>query len=110
MRQVYSCPGYEVKHYRSTRHWLNPSKSDDTGHIQTETGLLFDRPDEGEHPSLRAIASAEMTIADCSRKITLNFDCYSRKQLAQRRRKIEILKQHLDQVSALLDIYEEESG
>ena len=82
------------KKFGSSRKWLNPEHSDDTGMIQWEV--------EADDWSIHA----NFDIWDCSRKISLSFDTYAErknpskghKEAVQRAKKIDILIEELQKI------------
>ena len=81
------------KQYGSTRRWLNPKKSDDTGMLSWEVSASSWGID------------ASFDIWDCSRKISLSFDVYRGSADTQgiaRAAKIDILIEELQNMKAAM--------
>lgn len=94
-----------MKKSSNKRNWLNPISHDDTGSIASCYSL-----DVPKDRSANFIA--DLTIRDCGRQINLCFGVWShdavnlkqfRKQMAQRRRKLNTIRKHLDHIESGLD-------
>lgn len=86
------------------RDWLNPLKSDDTGHIALS--VSYPIPKEGENENE---LTCSLDIADCSRKACLSFDIWEgtaakmRKAYKDRKKKVQIMREYLDALDESLD-------
>ena len=79
------------------RDWLNPKSHADTGAVSTSVEI------EKMHDGKQDL-DCYLQIRDCGRQIELDFCCReSIRQINQRRKKLEILRSHLDFVSSALD-------
>ena len=79
------------KKFLAKRKWLNPINSSDTGMIATE--VLADD----------FCVGGVVDIWDCSRKITLDFNVYSKGDLSQRKKKLRIMIEMLEDVYDTMD-------
>jgi len=78
------------------RKWLNPVNSYNSGAIQYI--VSSDEPwDRGESD-----ISAELSIWDCSRKITLDFSVYTHKDAVNSAKKIQVLQDALQDIKEAL--------
>jgi hypothetical protein len=73
------------------RDWLNPKNKEDTGHIKSSLHANVNK----EKLEYRSI-SAELEIADCSRKIELNLYCDNQQDAKLRLLKLNILIKHIE--------------
>lgn len=84
-----------MKHYR--RDWLNKKKG--TAFVESHTSDHFPT-----NKKISGHVSASLTIADCSRTISLDFDCFDKEDVDERLHKIAVLRTHLNEiVNALLE-------
>ena len=85
---------FKLFHKRS---WLNPSSSVDTGHIKSYATLeeWTETKKTGEKKKPTYDIDASFTLADCCRKVDINLSCSTKRQAAQRVRKIDVIIQHL---------------
>lgn len=74
------------KTLHNRRDWLNPKGHWDTGAISSKVVAT----EEG--------IDCDISIWDCSRKVSLDLGCYNKKSVAQRAKKITLLIQHLQEV------------
>lgn len=90
------------------RDWLNPLKSDDTGHIALNVSYPIPKEDD---ESVREF-NCSLDIADCSRKACLSFDIWGegtgatakmRKEYRDRKKKVQIMREYLDILDENLD-------
>lgn len=79
------------------RYWLNPKDSEDTGHIKTFVhATVSSRIDAKGKKTVDFDIDADIHLADCSRKITLNLGVYeygkpSKRKIEERLKKIDLL-------------------
>lgn len=70
------------------RHWLNPKEG--TAFVQSSSTLT-------QYSKGGAwMFEAQLTVADCHRHITLDFDAATQEGAAERLRKVDILRRQLD--------------
>jgi hypothetical protein len=74
------------KTLHNKRDWLNPKGHWDKGIISSKVSIC----EEG--------IDCNIDIWDCSRKISLSLDCYDKKSVVQRAKKLHLLIQHLQEV------------
>ncbi len=87
----------------SKRSWLNPRSHEDTGHVKSEACLS---PWKLEAETVYDI-SAEFALADCSRKVTLEFGCSTQKAAEQRIRKLDLVISHLEGIKEVINEHKE---
>lgn len=103
------------------RDWLNPEDHEDTGHIKVYYGI--EKSDEKPERSKRYYYPSfdcNLDVADCSRKVSLTFCVYGcassdpqkdrdnmLKELCNRKKKVQIMKEHLSTIEKGLESYEE---
>ena len=92
---------------KTIRDWLNPiTQLEDSGHIRLSTDYVVNDEKRQDFYSC-------LDIADCSRKISLSFDIFDTekngidKQYVARKKKIKVLRKHLDVLEKELDNYHE---
>ena len=82
------------------RKWLNPSDHEDTGLV---AWYVKCRDKDSEW------VDANLSIWDCYKKISLDFDCHATKDLEVRLKKLDLLEEAIAGVRAgLLKAYERE--
>lgn len=79
------------KTFLNKREWLNSKTDCDTGAVHTTVSA--------DEYSL----NADMTLWDCSKKITLNFSIWDKSGIKQRKAKIAKLINHLKQLETAID-------
>lgn len=77
------------------RDWLNH----DEGMAAVQTIGATEKSDifESEY------VSCSVTIADCSRNITLDFDMFTKEDAVSRQKKLNILRKHMDIIQTYID-------
>lgn len=99
------------RHRRSKRNWLNPKTHDDTGALSSGYDINTKHADWID-------CDISIQVRDCGRQIELAFAVYGSlkterkrkatlRQIAQRRKKIDIIRDHLDLLDEGLDIIED---
>jgi len=94
---------------KKLRDWLNPASSADTGHVHLYTEYFLWQDD---HPDDCGF-DCSFDISDCSRKIFLDFSIFWHKQkeldtqYKARKKKIETLRKHIDELEFQLDAFYE---
>lgn len=86
---------------KKMRDWLNPLSHYDTGSINCDCEV-----ESYTNDSKVTTHSCEinLNIRDCSRSISLNLSCDGdMKQIANRKKKLDILRKHIDNVENCLD-------
>jgi hypothetical protein len=102
---------YVTKKFRkkNLRAWLNSATSYDTGFYKlSQSGeLRWDNGDLKQKPSFYLDINLE--LADCSRRINLNFDCLHKKDVDARLKKVNVLRKVLDEIESTLLASKDES-
>lgn len=83
----------------SKRYWLNPKNHEDTGHVKAVVSL-DSWTLEGEP---LCDIEAEFALADCYRKVTLEFGCQTKRGAAQRLKKLDMIIDSLKQIRDAID-------
>jgi hypothetical protein len=84
---------------KSKRGWLNGAEHYDTGFYKlSQTGELRSR--EGKKDSM--YVDIQLTLADCSRQIHLNFDCMKKTDIDVRLKKVRALQNVLKDIETTL--------
>ena len=87
------------------RHWLNPSDHHDTGHVKVAGSITTYSygGDVENRPSASTSFYGSFELADCSRKVSLDFHCGSKREVNQRLKKVRKLISSLQRLESLLE-------